>query len=118
MNEKVLMLGISPHGFSFLALSNELWLSMANQFISCYHSFHVEMIFAVFNHRSVIYIKEIIHMKCFCIPETKVQCPSKSLPGISLNVIHLLLIVEIVMRKEHLGVDFSQNKLGYAVIMN
>lgn len=57
-------------------------------------------------------------MKCFCIPETKVQCPSKSLPGISLNVIHLLLIVEIVMTKEHLGVDFSQNKLGYAIIMN
>lgn len=57
-------------------------------------------------------------MKCFCIPETKVQCPSKSLPGISLNVIHLLLIVEIVMRKEHLGVDFSQNKLGYAIVMN
>ena len=57
-------------------------------------------------------------MKCFCIPETKVQCPSKSSPGISLIVIHLLLIVEIVMRKEDLGVDFSRNKLGYAIIMN
>ena len=57
-------------------------------------------------------------MKCFCIPERKEQCPSKTLPGISLIVIHLLLIVEIVMRKEYLGVDFGQNKLFYAIIMN
>lgn len=57
-------------------------------------------------------------MKCFCIPERKEQCPSKSLPGISLIVIHLLLIVEIVIRKEYLGVDFGQNKLGYAIIIN
>lgn len=55
-------------------------------------------------------------MQCFCIPERKMQRPSKSLPGISLSVIHLL--VEIVMRKEHLGVDISHDKLGYAIIMN
>lgn len=53
---------------------------------------------------------------CFCIPERKMQRPSKSLPGISLSVIHLL--VEIVMRKEHLGVDISHDRLGYAIIMN
>lgn len=46
------------------------------------------------------------------------QCPSKSSPGISLIVIHLLLIVEIVMRKEDLGVDFSRNKLDYAILIN
>lgn len=58
---------------------------------------------------------ETIYIKCFCIPERKVQCPSKSLPGISLSIIHLS--VEI-MRKEHLGVDVSRDRLGYAVIIN
>lgn len=52
-------------------------------------------------------------MKCFCIPERKVQCPSKSLPGISLSIIHLS--VEIIMRN---GVNISQDRLGYAIVIN
>lgn len=55
-------------------------------------------------------------MKCFCIPERKVQCPSKSLPGVSLSIIHLS--VEIIMRKEYLDVNISQDRLGYAVVIN
>lgn len=53
-------------------------------------------------------------MKCFGTPERKVHYPSKSLPGISLSIIPLS--VEIVVRKEHFGVDVSQDKLGYAII--
>lgn len=49
VNEKGLKLGISPYGFFFLALSNELRLSMANQFTSFCLSFHMEMIILVFS---------------------------------------------------------------------
>lgn len=52
-------------------------------------------------------------MKCFCIPERKLEV---SLPGISLSIIHLS--VEIIMRKEYLGVNISQDRLGYAVVIN
>lgn len=58
---------------------------------------------------------ETLHIKCFCILERKMQCPSKSLPGISLSIIHFS--VEI-MRKGHLGVVVSQNRLGYTVVIN
>lgn len=57
---------------------------------------------------------ETIYIKCFCTPERKVQCPSKSFPAISLSIIHLS--VEI-MRKEHFGV-VSQDRLGYDVVIN
>lgn len=48
VNEKGLKLGISPYGFFFLALSNELRLSMDNQFTAFCLSFHMEMIILVF----------------------------------------------------------------------
>lgn len=48
VNEKGLMLGISPYEFFFIALSNELQLCMDNQFTSFYLSFHMEMIIIVF----------------------------------------------------------------------
>lgn len=51
-------------------------------------------------------------MKCFCILERKVQCLSKSLPA---SIIHLSIEI---MREGYLGVVVSQDKLGYAVVIN
>lgn len=44
-----------------------------------------------FHYRSAIRVKETetMYTKYFCIPERKVQCPSESLPRISLIIIHL-----------------------------
>lgn len=48
VNEKGLMLGTSSYEFFFIALFNELSLSMGNQFTSFCLSFHMEMIIIVF----------------------------------------------------------------------